>query len=125
FQVRFCAVFSLAVAKPPLPHSVGLSEDVHADVVFRSDDVRTDGFDTSLHTTNGTKQAASGDVHGNIHGNFGWIADETEYQLPGGWIPTTAPMPPDVAKAIAWLESNPTQPSLMYNHPDSIEKVCQ
>ncbi|KRJ98363.1 uncharacterized protein Dyak_GE28932, partial [Drosophila yakuba] len=106
FQVMFCAVFGLAVANPPVPHSVGRSENVHADVPFRSDDVHAEGFDSSLHTFNGTELAASGDVNGNIHGNFGYIASETEYQLPEAWIPT-------VAKAIAWLESHPTQPSPM------------
>ncbi|XP_039501955.1 larval cuticle protein 1-like, partial [Drosophila santomea] len=119
FQVMFCAVFGLAVANPPVPHSVGRSEDVHADIPLRSDDVHADGFDSSLRTFNGTELAASGDVNGNIHGYFRYIASETVYQLPEVWIPTTAPMPPAVAKAIAWLESHPTQPSPMNNPPDS------
>jgi len=56
------AVVGVATALAP----VSRSEDAHADVISRSDDVRADGFDTSLQTSNGIQQAASGDVHGNI-----------------------------------------------------------
>ncbi|KAH8245887.1 hypothetical protein KR038_010971, partial [Drosophila bunnanda] len=129
-QVMLCAIMGLALASPLSPHAVehviGRSEDVHADVVARHDDVRADGFDSSLQTSNGIQQSASGDVHGNIHGSFAWIspegehvdikyvADENGYQPSGAWIPTPPPIPEAIARAVAWLESHPPAPE--YHH---------
>ncbi|KAH8402165.1 hypothetical protein KR009_010262, partial [Drosophila setifemur] len=126
--VMLCAVLGLALANPPVPHSVGRSEDVHAEVQSRSDDIRADGFDASLQTSNGIQQAASGDVHGNIHGSFSWIspegehvdikyvADENGYQPVGSWIPTPPPIPEAIARAVAWLESHPSAPEPSHHH---------
>ncbi|XP_043662314.1 larval cuticle protein 2 [Drosophila teissieri] len=122
--VMILAVVGVATALAP----VSRSDDVHADVVSRSDDVRADGFDTSLHTSNGIEQAASGDVHGNIHGNFGWIspegdhvdvkyvADENGYQPSGAWIPTPPPIPEAIARALVWLQSHPPAPEHPRHH---------
>ncbi|EDW46932.1 larval cuticle protein 2 [Drosophila sechellia] len=122
--VMILAVVGVATALAP----VSRSDDVHADVVSRSDDVRADGFDSSLHTSNGIEQAASGDVHGNIHGNFAWIspegehvdikyvADENGYQPSGAWIPTPPPIPEAIARALVWLQSHPPAPEHPRHH---------
>ncbi|KAH8401371.1 hypothetical protein KR009_004952, partial [Drosophila setifemur] len=122
--VMILAVVGVATAVAPVSHS----DDVHAEVISRSDDVRADGFDASLQTSNNIQQAASGDVHGNIHGNFGWIspegehvdikyvADENGYQPSGSWIPTPPPIPEAIVRALAWLESHPQAPEHPRHH---------
>ncbi|KAH8277561.1 hypothetical protein KR018_001047, partial [Drosophila ironensis] len=122
--VLILAVMGVATALAP----VSRSDDYHAEVVSRSDDVRADGFDASLQTTNNIQQAASGDVHGNIHGSFAWIspegehvdvkyvADENGYQPSGPWIPTPPPIPEAIVRALAWLESHPPAPEHPRHH---------
>ncbi|KNC33636.1 Larval cuticle protein 2 [Lucilia cuprina] len=75
------------------------SDDAHAEVTNLKSDVRADGFDSVLDTSNHIHQAASGDEHGNIHGDFEWVspegqhvavkyvADENGYQPSGDLIP--------------------------------------
>ncbi|XP_017016895.1 larval cuticle protein 2 [Drosophila kikkawai] len=122
--VMILAVVGVAMAVAP----VSRSEDHHAEVVHRSEDVRADGFDSDLQTTNGIQQAASGDVHGNIHGSFGWIspegehvdikyvADENGYQPSGAWIPTPPPIPEAIVRALAWLQAHPQAPEHPRHH---------
>ncbi|KAH8245842.1 hypothetical protein KR038_005011, partial [Drosophila bunnanda] len=123
-QVMILAVVGVATAVAP----VSRSDDVHAEVLHRSEDVRADGFDSNLQTSNGIDQSASGDVHGNIHGSFAWIspegehvdikyvADENGYQPSGAWIPTPPPIPEAIVRALAWLQAHPQAPEHPRHH---------
>ncbi|XP_062137479.1 larval cuticle protein 1-like [Drosophila sulfurigaster albostrigata] len=116
--VMICALFGLALAAVHQPqpqhvehHVVGHPDDVHAEVLSRKDDVRADGFDASLETSNHITRQDSGDEHGNIQGSYGWIspegqhieikfvADENGYQPTGDAIPA---VPEHVARTLAW-----------------------
>ncbi|XP_065370150.1 larval cuticle protein 2-like [Calliphora vicina] len=95
------------------------SDDVHAEATLLKSDVRADGFDSVLETSNHIHQAASGDEHGNIHGDFNWIspegehvdikyvADEHGYQPVGDVLPTPHPIPEAILKAIAYIQAHP------------------
>ncbi|XP_037816003.1 larval cuticle protein 2-like [Lucilia sericata] len=97
------------------------SDDAHAEVTNMKSDVRADGFDSVLDTSNHIHQAASGDEHGNIHGDFEWVspegehikvsyvADENGYQPVGDVVPTPHPIPEAILKAIAYNEAHPSK----------------
>lgn len=94
------------------------AEDAHAEVTLLKSEVRADGFDSALDISNHIHQVASGDVHGNIHGDFSWIspegehieikyvADENGYQPVGAVIPTPPPIPAEIVKAVEYLKSH-------------------
>ncbi|XP_037947323.1 larval cuticle protein 2-like [Teleopsis dalmanni] len=96
-------------------------DDVHAEVKTLTSEVRHDGFDYALETSNSISQKASGDEHGNIHGEFSWVdphgehvqvayvADEHGYQPSGQWIPTPPPIPAAIVKAIEWINAHPSK----------------
>nr|XP_002049651.2 larval cuticle protein 2 [Drosophila virilis] len=136
-----CAFFGMAVAlSPGLLHGirpvahpvrsspVGHGEDVHAEVLSRKDDVRADGFDASLETSNHISRAESGDEHGNIHGSFAWVspegeqiqisyvADENGYQPQGAALPTPPPIPVEIERALAWIAAHPPAPEKYSHH---------
>lgn len=121
-----CAVFGVALAavpRPQVPHPaphpvphgdrgvVGRSEDVHAEVLERKDDVRPDGFAVSWDTSNKISERRDGDEHGNIKGEYSWIspegehivisyvADEHGYQPQGDSVPA---VPDHVVRSVAW-----------------------
>ncbi|KAH8299838.1 hypothetical protein KR044_006720, partial [Drosophila immigrans] len=116
FQLMICALVGLAAAHP----AISSAEDVHADVVARSEDVRPDGFDSKLETTNGISDQRSGDVHGNIKGSFSYIspegehvqityvADENGFQPSGAVLPTPPPIPVEIQKALDWIAGHPS-----------------
>ncbi|XP_030572606.1 larval cuticle protein 2-like [Drosophila novamexicana] len=116
--VMICAVIGLAAALPVASNP----DDVKAEVVSRKDDVRPDGFDASLDTTNHITRAESGDEHGNIHGSFSWIspegekieisyvADENGYQPQGASLPVPPPIPAEIQRSLEWIAAHPSKP---------------
>ncbi|XP_065368327.1 larval cuticle protein 2-like [Calliphora vicina] len=99
--------------------AISSDDDVHAEVTNLKSDVRADGFETALDTSNHIHQAASGDEHGNIHGDFEWVspegehikvtyvADEHGYQPVGDVVPTPHPIPEAILKSIAYNAAHP------------------
>ncbi|XP_046810715.1 larval cuticle protein 4-like isoform X2 [Lucilia cuprina] len=106
--------------------AAGNPEDEHAEATLLKSDVRADGFDSALETTNHIHQVASGDEHGNIHGDFEWVspegehvavkyvADENGYQPSSDVLPTPHPIPAAILKAIEYIHAHP--PKEEYHH---------
>ncbi|XP_030078545.1 larval cuticle protein 2-like [Drosophila hydei] len=113
--VLICAVIAMAVALP-------VSDESKAETISRKDDVRADGFDASVETSNGIAASNSGDEKGNIHGSFSWVspegekivvsyvADENGYQPKSDSLPTPPPIPEAIVRSLAWLAANPPAP---------------
>ncbi|XP_067627245.1 larval cuticle protein 2-like [Eurosta solidaginis] len=95
------------------------SDDAHAEVKLQTANVRADGFETALETTNGIHAVRAGDVQGNIQGEFSWlspegklikvtyVANEQGYQPHGDLLPTPPPIPLEIAKSLQYLSTHP------------------
>ncbi|KAH8410919.1 hypothetical protein KR222_008906 [Zaprionus bogoriensis] len=126
FQLMICALVGLAAAAVPRHSSAASGDDVHAETLLRKDDVRPDGFETVLDTSNHITEKRVGDEHGNIHGDFEWIspegehvkvsyvADEYGYQPKSDLLPTPPPIPVEIERALAWIAAHPQAPE--YHH---------
>ncbi|XP_017471242.1 PREDICTED: larval cuticle protein 1-like [Rhagoletis zephyria] len=99
--------------------AVGSSDDATAEVKSQHADVRPDGFDADLDTSNSIHVVSAGDAQGNIKGEFGWVspegtnvqltyvADENGYQPKSDLLPTPPPTPEAIIKELEWLSSHP------------------
>ena len=99
----------------------GHADDVHAEATLMKSDVRKDGFDWALETTNKIHEVASGDEHGNIHGEYEYVspegvlvkvtyvADENGYQPASDLLPTPPPIPAAILKALEYLKAHPSK----------------
>ncbi|XP_023166370.2 larval cuticle protein 2-like [Drosophila hydei] len=113
--VLICAVIAMAVALP-------VSDESKAETINRNDDVRADGFDASLQTSNGILIQSSGDEKGNIHGSYAftspegeaievkYVADENGYQPSSASLPVAPPIPEAILKSLAYIAAHPPTP---------------
>uniref|UniRef100_A0A1A9VV32 Larval cuticle protein 2 n=1 Tax=Glossina austeni TaxID=7395 RepID=A0A1A9VV32_GLOAU len=111
-QVLVATLLACVVAAP-------VDDDVHAEVKELKSDVRADGFDFTLDTSNNIHEQASGDAHGNIHGDFEWVspegvhvkvsyvADEQGYHPSSDLLPTPPPVPAAILKALEFINAHP------------------
>lgn len=95
------------------------TDDAHAEVVAAQSDVRPDGFNYQLETTNSIRAQANGDAYGNVQGNFEWVspegehiavnyvADENGYQPDSSILPVGPPIPEAILKALRYIETHP------------------
>ncbi|XP_013110552.1 larval cuticle protein 2-like [Stomoxys calcitrans] len=112
--IVFASIIACAFAA--VAHS---GDDHHAEIVNLKSDVREDGFDYALETSNTIHQQASGDVHGNIHGSYeyvspegehikvSYVADENGYHPESAVLPTPPPVPAAILKAIEYIRAHP------------------
>lgn len=96
-----------------------VSDEFHAEVKNYESDVRPDGFEYLLDTSNTIHQQASGDEHGNIHGVYeydspegehikvSYVADENGYQPDSALLPTPPPVPAAIVKALEYIRAHP------------------
>ncbi|KAI9583065.1 larval cuticle protein 4-like [Glossina fuscipes] len=96
-----------------------VDDDAHAEVKELKSDVRADGFDFTLDTSNNIHEQASGDAHGNVHGDFEWVspegvhvkvsytADEQGYHPSSDLLPTPPPVPVAILKALEFINAHP------------------
>ncbi|XP_030081983.1 larval cuticle protein 2-like [Drosophila hydei] len=113
--VLICAVIAMAVALP-------VSDESKAETVNRKDDVRADGFDALLETSNGIKREDSGDEHGNIHGSYTYtspdgevievkyVANENGYQPSSASLPVAPPIPEAIQRSLEYIAAHPPVP---------------
>ncbi|XP_075168924.1 larval cuticle protein 4-like [Haematobia irritans] len=95
--------------------------DVHAEVKSLKNDVRHDGFDWNLETSNHINEQASGDEHGNIHGFYEYItpegehikvtytADEHGYHPESDVLPKPHEIPAAILKSIEYIKAHPSK----------------
>ncbi|KAM7348441.1 larval cuticle protein 2-like [Cochliomyia hominivorax] len=107
--------------------AVAEHEDAHAEIKYLNTDVNPHGFDYSFETTNHIRSAAQGDEHGNIKGDFEWVApkgehidikyvaDENGYQPVGDVLPTPPPIPDAILKAIEYIRAHPSHEEQHYH----------
>ncbi|XP_017471238.1 PREDICTED: larval cuticle protein 4-like [Rhagoletis zephyria] len=128
----FFAAIGLSVAVIPRRPFYGQSSGGHsssssrasgdernAEIKSMHSEVRADGFDYALETSNGIKSTRSGDANGNIQGGFQWIspdgqqmqisyvADENGYQPKGDLLPTPPPIPDAILRALEYIRTHP------------------
>ncbi|XP_011205965.2 larval cuticle protein 4 [Bactrocera dorsalis] len=94
-------------------------DEAHAEIKAMRSDVRPDGFEYALETSNGIQSAQSGDSSGNVHGDFQWvspegehvqisyIADENGYQPKSDLLPTPPPIPEAILRALEYIRTHP------------------
>ncbi|XP_014099040.2 larval cuticle protein 4 [Bactrocera oleae] len=94
-------------------------DEAHAEIKAMRSDVRPDGFEYALETSNGIQSSQSGDVNGNVHGDFQWvspegehvqisyIADENGYQPKSDLLPTPPPIPEAILRALEYIRTHP------------------
>ena len=94
------------------------SDDSHAEIKELKSDVRADGFDSSLDTTNDIHVESHGDEHGNIHGEFwyvspegqhikvSYVADEHGFQPSSDVLPVAPPQPEYIARMLKYIEEH-------------------
>ncbi|CAD7012865.1 unnamed protein product [Ceratitis capitata] len=94
-------------------------DEAHAEIKAMHSDVRPDGFEYALETSNGIQAAHSGDQQGNAHGDFQWvspegehvqisyIADENGYQPKSDLLPTPPPIPEAILRALEYIRTHP------------------
>ncbi|KRG05069.1 larval cuticle protein III/IV [Drosophila mojavensis] len=114
--------YLLVVALIGLVATVDLDEK--AETLERKDDVRPDGFNILLKTSNGIEIVQSGDEHGNSKGTFSWVspegvpvsltyvADENGYQPQSDLLPTPPPIPAEIQRALEWIAAHPSKEQL-------------
>ncbi|XP_018791952.1 PREDICTED: larval cuticle protein 2-like [Bactrocera latifrons] len=103
--------------------AVSSSDDAHAEVSLQKSEVRVNGFDTELETSNSIHVVQHGDEKGNINGEYGWIspegehviinyvADESGYHPQSELLPVAPPVPEAIVKALEYIASHPSKES--------------
>ncbi|XP_073848274.1 larval cuticle protein 4-like [Musca autumnalis] len=94
-------------------------DEMHAEIKEMTSDVRADGFEYKLDTTNNIHEEAVGDANGNMHGSYEYIspegehikvtyvADENGYHPESDVLPTPPPIPEAILKAIEYIKAHP------------------
>ncbi|XP_013110554.1 larval cuticle protein 2-like [Stomoxys calcitrans] len=108
----------LAYAFAAIGHS-SVGDEYHAEIVHLKSDVRKDGYDFALETSNGIHEQASGDGYGNVHGSYeyvspegehvkvSYVGDEYGYHPEGDVLPTPPPVPEAILRAIEYIRTHP------------------
>ncbi|XP_073811898.1 larval cuticle protein 2-like [Musca autumnalis] len=119
-MLKFLILAALvAYAAAAATTTASADDDAHAEVKTMTSDVRPDGFEYTLETSNYIREEAAGDANGNMHGSYEYVspegehvkvtytADENGYHPSGEWIPTPPPIPEYILKAIEYIKAHP------------------
>ncbi|XP_075167448.1 larval cuticle protein 2-like [Haematobia irritans] len=117
--IVFAACLAYAYAAFGHSSSSSVGDEYHAEIVHLKSDVRKDGYDYNVETSNSIHQHASGDGYGNVHGGYeyvspegehikvSYVADEYGYHPEGDVLPTPPPVPAAILKAIEYIRAHP------------------
>ncbi|XP_075168428.1 larval cuticle protein 4-like [Haematobia irritans] len=114
-------MFKYVILLALVAYAFAADDEVHAEIKELKSDVRHDGFNYLLDTSNNIHQEAAGDEHGNVHGSYEYVspegehvkvtyvADENGYQPVSDLLPTPPPIPEYILKAIEYIKAHPSQ----------------
>jgi len=95
------------------------SDERNAEIKSLDSDVRADGFEYNVETSNGIRAVSSGDAIGNVHGEYEYtspegvhvrveyVANENGYQPTSDLLPTPPPVPKAILRAIEYIRAHP------------------
>ncbi|XP_073811895.1 larval cuticle protein 4-like [Musca autumnalis] len=112
-------MFKFMILAALLAFAAAAESDVNAEITELTSDVRPDGFNYAVGTSNGIHEVAAGDASGNVQGSYEYTspegehisvtytADDSGYHPVSDHLPQPHPIPPHILKAIEYIHAHP------------------